>query len=146
MPELTIHVNDGDLAHLEKMGTELGHTAQRMAERLVHRTLVRRYDTPVRTHKQRSSDRAMRQLELLRMLRRRRLDTLNQADKQALARKFGVAERTIYRDLEVLQRTRDEDARAGAKARADRNRKESSEETDGVPDEEPDEELDGVLT
>lgn len=106
MPDFTIHVSDADWELLGKMGDQLGLSERRMAERLVHRTLNVAARRPLVTHKQRSSDRAVRQLELLRILRRRRFSSLNQTDKRALAERFGVAERTIYRDIDVLLRTR----------------------------------------
>jgi hypothetical protein len=128
MPTLTIDVTDHDLAQLGEMGGELGLTAHRMAQRLLHRTLARTVGKPLVTHRQRSSDRALRQLELLRILRRRRISTLGQAEKQALAKRFGVAERTIYRDLQVLERARALDAARLASGRASTD--EDAEDTD----------------
>lgn len=110
MPTLTINISDHDLAMLDRIGDELGLNARVMAERLVHRTLARTVGPRPVTHKQRSSDRALRQLELLRIMRRRRIDTFGQLEKRALAKRFGVAERTIYRDLEILERSRSIDA------------------------------------
>lgn len=119
MQTLTINITDHDLAKLDRMGDELGLTARVMAERLIHRTLARTAGPRPVTHKQRSSDRALRQLELLRIMRRRRIDTFGQLEKRALAKRFGVAERTIYRDLEILERSRSIDAERVLAGRAD---------------------------
>lgn len=116
MPDLTIHVSDADLALLDRMGDELGLTAQKFTERLLHRTLNVAGKRKLVTHRKRSSDRALRQLEIMKLMRRRRIDTLGQADKQRLAKQFGVAERTIYRDLEIIEQSRRMDREAGGQS------------------------------
>lgn len=102
MPELTITVSDADLAQLDKLGDKLGQTARRFTERLVHRNVNKGSDKPPVSNASRAAERALRQLELTRLMRRRHIATLGQIEKQQLAKRFNVTERTIYRDLEVV--------------------------------------------
>lgn len=111
MPTLTIHVSDEHLTQLTELGDELSQSPGRAAERLLYITLLKQTKRPSVTNKQRAADRALRQLALMRLLRRRRISTLGQTEKKKLARQFGVTERTIYRDLDVLDAARRLDAR-----------------------------------
>lgn len=100
---MTITLRKEDRAQLRRLGDELNLTAREVAERILHRNLNK---GPARTspsNRERATARALRQLELTRLLRRRRLSTLGQADKQELAQRFGVTERTIYRDMLVVE-------------------------------------------
>lgn len=104
MPDLTLTLTDDDLAHLAQLGAELGLTAKRMAERIVHRGLTKTSKTPPVSNMQRAADRAHRQLEITKRIGRRKKPTLSMAERAALALQFGTSIRTITRDLEVAQR------------------------------------------
>lgn len=107
MPSLTIRVSHRELAQLTRLGEELDQSPSRTAERLLHLVLARRErHPPAETARQKATSRALRHLQLMRLLQRRRLETIGQAEKQELARRFGVTERTIYRDLDVVQQAR----------------------------------------
>lgn len=102
--EITLSISDADLAELTRIGIGLGQTARRVAERMIHRALTRAERPRGATNEERAADRALRQLELAKLLRRRRLSALGRAEKQQLAAQFGVAERTLYRDLKIVAR------------------------------------------
>lgn len=104
MPDLSVPLSDDDLAQLEQMGVELGITARKVAQGLIHRNLARTTATPRPPDRQRASDRAYRQLEITRRISRRKKPTLSMAERQAMALEFNTSLRTITRDLGVAQR------------------------------------------
>jgi hypothetical protein len=115
--EMTIMLRDEDREQLARLGDELNLTAREMAERILRRALNKTPGRSAPSNSERAADRALRQVELTKLLRRRRLSTLGQADKRRLAQRFGVTERTIYRDLtrkmSSLHTGRDGSDRAG---------------------------------
>lgn len=120
--EMTIMLRDEDREQLARLGDELNLTAREMAERILRRALNKTPGRSAATNRARAADRALRQVELTKLLRRRRLSTLGQADKRRLAQRFGVTERTIYRDLVVVERVLNharEDARPTAAGPSD---------------------------
>lgn len=105
MPELTITVSDDDLARLCDAGAQLGTTVEQLGAAFIHRGLMYQRAGPRPNTQAQAAARALRQLELARVLRARGETPMTWAEKQRLAQHFGVTERTLYRDL--LEVTRD---------------------------------------
>jgi hypothetical protein len=103
MPELTVTLSPAALVTLEKTGDQAGLSPRRLAERILGQALVRERNggAPGQSNRARAAERMRRQLELARHLEQRGSTELDRDEKRALAERFGVAERTIYRDLEI---------------------------------------------
>lgn len=105
MPEITVTLSPGRLAALEQSGRAAGLSSRRFAERILDQALARERNdgAPGQSNRARAAERMRRQLELARHLERHAGAELGRDEKRALARRFGVTERTIYRDLEIAQ-------------------------------------------
>lgn len=109
--QLTINLPDEEATALQTAAGELELTPVRLAERIIRRAIGTMAGRSPQSNRARATARATRQLELLNHLRSQPPGVkLGQTEKQALAERFGVAERTMYRDvevaLEVLERER----------------------------------------
>lgn len=102
MPSLNVTVTDADLARLEETGSPNGLSARRVAERILHRTMSVQSGEPRQTHRVRATERARRQLLLVRELEENG-GKLTREQIQKFAETHGVSERAIYRDLLVAE-------------------------------------------
>lgn len=102
MPEYTVTLTDEEAEHLEQLAAAQGIKASRMVWQIVKRQLSKTNRQPHHQGNATRDERMKRQLFLVRHIERLPEGvTLDREEKRVLAQKFGVTERTIYRDVEL---------------------------------------------
>lgn len=109
MPRITITLTKEEYALLREVARENQRGPAQMAERLLGRTLLKRPAAgQAKRTAERAAERAHRHLQMLDWIERNggweAVATLE--GKRRLQEAFGVGQRTVYRDLDVLARLR----------------------------------------
>lgn len=109
MPDITLTLTDEEMAQLNASARANNLPPKRMAWQIIKRQLAKANQTPRSSPKARSNDRMGRQLALVDHLEQLPPGhELTREQKRELAQRFKVAERTIYRDIELAARVLDQ--------------------------------------